>query len=140
MKINESLKKIRIGLSLSQIAEQLGITKELMEKIEIIKFGKKLKKIREDNKLSQLDFSEKLNIDSSQYSKIERDLLLPTLTQIINVISIFKVSSSWIFEDVEKSQKIDYNTIIEEKEKIINTQKDEIIKLQKTLLENWVKS
>lgn len=192
-----------------------------------MQFGKKLKAIREHYELSQLDFSSKLNIDSSQYSKIERDILLPTLTQIMDIISIFKINSSWLLEDtgrmhkdksfmeefrnffhyykkgdveyelkknelyevlntisintgksieeismeqynkgytIEKNlkdnillsnmtsylkkqyafcfkkQNIDYESIIEEKEKIIIDQKDEIIKLQKTLLENWEKS
>lgn len=68
-------------------------------------FGKKLKEIRQFYDLSQLEFSQKLGIDSSQYSKIERDLLLPTLTQITDIISMFKISASWLFEDTGKMLK-----------------------------------
>ena len=62
-------------------------------------FGKKIKEIRKLYNLSQLEFSQKLNIDASQYSKIERGLLLPTLTQSMDIMSIFKVNASWLLED-----------------------------------------
>lgn len=64
-----------------------------------MEFSKKIKEIRKLYNLSQLEFSQKLNIDASQYSKIERGLLLPTLTQIMDIISIFRVNASWLLED-----------------------------------------
>ncbi|HAO06108.1 MAG TPA: hypothetical protein DCQ50_03760 [Chryseobacterium sp.] len=68
-------------------------------------FGNKIKEIRQSQGLSQIDFSQKLGIDSSQYSKIERNLLLPTLTQIMGIFSIFNISAAWLFEGSGKMLK-----------------------------------
>ncbi|HAO09481.1 MAG TPA: hypothetical protein DCQ50_21415 [Chryseobacterium sp.] len=70
-----------------------------------MELGKKIREIRLFYDLSQLEFSQKLGIDSSQYSKIERDLLLPTLTQIMDIMSIFKINAAWLFEDQGKMLK-----------------------------------
>lgn len=185
-------------------------------------FGKKLKEIRQRYNMNQLQFAEKLSIDSSQYSKIERGVILPTLSQIMDIISIFNINAAWLLEDtgnmlkeksfteqfrnffhyykkgdaeyeikkdelykvldticnctgktieeisleqyrrgytIEKNIKndmllsnmtgylkkqyafcfkrdnVDYETVLEEKDKMINSQKDEIIILQRRLLE-----
>lgn len=70
-----------------------------------MEFGKKIREIRLVYDLSQLEFAQKLGIDSSQYSKIERDLLLPTLTQVMDIMSIFKINATWLFEDHGKMLK-----------------------------------
>jgi transcriptional regulator with XRE-family HTH domain len=68
-------------------------------------FGNKIKKIRLQCSLNQLQFAEKLNIDASQYSKIERGIILPTLSQIMDIISMFKINSAWLLEDTGKMLK-----------------------------------
>ena len=67
--------------------------------------GKKLKEIRLQYNLNQLQFAEKLNIDASQYSKIERGVILPTLSQIMDIISLFKINPSWLLDDADKMLK-----------------------------------
>lgn len=58
--------------------------------------GLKIKELRKDKKLTQVYFSEKIGIDNSQLSKIEQGKLMPTLTQLMEISSIFNVSLDWL--------------------------------------------
>lgn len=62
--------------------------------MEII--GLKIKELRKDKKLTQIEFSSKIGIDNSQLSKIEQGKLMPTLSQLLEISSIFKVSLDWL--------------------------------------------
>ena len=62
--------------------------------MEII--GLKIKELRKDRKLTQIEFSSKIGIDNSQLSKIEQGKLMPTLSQLLEISSIFKVSLDWL--------------------------------------------
>lgn len=59
--------------------------------------GLKIKELRKEKKLTQLDFSGQINIDNSQLSKIEKGKLMPTLQQILEISSKFNTSLDWLF-------------------------------------------
>lgn len=52
----------------------------------------KIKELRKLKKLTQKELSSKLNMDDSQFSKIEQGKLQPTLNQLMELSSIFNVS------------------------------------------------
>lgn len=56
----------------------------------------KIKELREQKKLTQKEFSEKIGIDNSQLSKIEQGKMMPTLSQLMEISSKFDVSLDWI--------------------------------------------
>lgn len=56
----------------------------------------RIKDLRKEKKLSQKDFAVSIGVDESQYSKIERGLLQPTINQIVEICSTYKVSADWI--------------------------------------------
>ena len=58
------------------------------------KIGIKLKILRSLNNFSQDDVSEKLDIDKSYYSKVERGLTNPTLIYLKHLSEIYHVSIS----------------------------------------------
>jgi transcriptional regulator with XRE-family HTH domain len=66
----------------------------------------RIKELREEKKLTQKVVSGLINIDSSQYSKIELGKLQPTLTQIMAISSFFEVSMDWLCfgKKVEKQE------------------------------------
>lgn len=61
--------------------------------------GLKIKELRKKLKLSQVDFSSKINIDNSQLSKIERGNLQPTITQLMDISSNFNVSVDYLLSN-----------------------------------------
>jgi transcriptional regulator with XRE-family HTH domain len=79
----------------------------------------RIKELREHNGLSRKDFSTKIGIDNSQYGKIEAGKLTPTIQQILDISSIFAVSTDWLLsgklEEVKNNQKtgdIDGNNVV----------------------------
>lgn len=52
----------------------------------------KIKELRKSEKLTQKEFSAKIKVDDSQFSKIEQGKLQPTLTQLMEISSIFNIS------------------------------------------------
>lgn len=58
--------------------------------------GNRIKQAREALKISQKDLAERLGMDPSQYSKIERGKVMPTLLQIIEISKIVAKSLDWI--------------------------------------------
>lgn len=104
----------------------------------------RIKQLRERGKLTQKAVSILINVDSSQYSKIELGKLQPTLSQLMEISSHFKVSMDWLCfgkEFVEINENT--NDIIErlkdkeviiaglERERISNSK--EITRLEKEL-------
>lgn len=69
--------------------------------MEIIRL--KIKELRKDKKLTQIEFSSKIGIDNSQLSKIEQGKLMPTLSQLLEISSIFKVSLDWLTSKENKN-------------------------------------
>lgn len=64
----------------------------------------KLKKIRLEKGLTQLQVQMKTGIDQSDYSKIERGLHYPTVEQLIILSELFGTSVDYLLDltDVEK--------------------------------------
>lgn len=61
--------------------------------------GLNLKQLREHYQETRLSFSQRLTIDNSQYSKIEKGSLLPTLTQIMELSSNYpEVNLNWLLK------------------------------------------
>lgn len=58
--------------------------------------GLKIKELRKEKKLTQKMFSAEIGIDDSQLSKIEQGKLMPTLMQLLEISSIFKISLDWL--------------------------------------------
>ncbi|QDP85229.1 helix-turn-helix transcriptional regulator [Chryseobacterium sp. SNU WT5] len=67
--------------------------------------GSRIKEAREAINLSQKDLAEKLGMDPSQFSKIERGKLMPTLLQAIELGKILSKSLDWLVSTVESDQK-----------------------------------
>lgn len=110
----------------------------------------RIKEIRESRNMTSKDFATSLKIDNSQYSKIEQGKLMPTLNLLMEINSIYGVSTDWILtgkEDTHKN-KTPYiiddsapNTVAEADPSDINISdlehatKDELINVIKRLLE-----
>lgn len=60
----------------------------------LIRLGLKLKILRSIKKLSQDDIANRLNIDKSYYSKVERGLTNPTLLYMKHLSEILEVKLS----------------------------------------------
>ena len=56
----------------------------------------KIKELRKEKNISQKELSEKIGIDNSQLSKIEKGKMMPTLHQLMEISSIFNVSLDWL--------------------------------------------
>lgn len=65
----------------------------------------KLSEIREYNGLSKGAFADSVGIDRSQYSKIENGKLTPTVNQLMEISSIYKVSLDWLIAGKGEMQK-----------------------------------
>ena len=65
---------------------------------EVIKFGKRIKELRLERKLSQMDVGAALNIDRENIRKYERGLQEPKLSTVIKFAEVFKVSFDELFD------------------------------------------
>lgn len=101
--------------------------------------GERIKQARIAKGLKQKEFALLLKIDNSQYSKIERDKLLPTLNQLIDIVKTLEVTFEWLINgatlahnvhSIENQKKIESNLDLALQN--IKLQ-EEIIKLQDIL-------
>ncbi|MBP3231246.1 MAG: helix-turn-helix transcriptional regulator [Anaerovibrio sp.] len=60
--------------------------------------GKRIKGLRQHQELLQSDVAQQLGITQSQYSKLERDALEPSLEMIRRLAKLFYVSSDYLLE------------------------------------------
>jgi transcriptional regulator with XRE-family HTH domain len=60
----------------------------------------RIKLAREEAGLSQKEVAEKINVDTSQYSKIERGLIKPTIEQIMRLCPTLNITYRWLIEGV----------------------------------------
>ena len=65
-------------------------------------FGKVLRELREDNKVSQEKLAEYCDLDRTYISLLERGLRQPTITTIFKLAKALKISPSKMIEIVEK--------------------------------------
>ncbi|WP_234111546.1 helix-turn-helix domain-containing protein [Chryseobacterium sp. R2A-55] len=78
--------------------------------------GNRIKEARELVKLSQKEVANRLEMDPSQFSKIEKGKVMPTLLQIVEISKILKRSLDWLVtgEAPEaEEQQIDYKNLYE---------------------------
>jgi len=66
----------------------------------------KIKELRKEKNISQKELSEKIGIDNSQLSKIEKGKMMPTLHQLMEISSIFNVSLDWLIGREELKEPI----------------------------------
>lgn len=66
--------------------------------------GLRIKELRKDKKLTQKAVSEVINVDVSQFSKIERGILKPTLEHLMELSSNFNISLDWLVLGMEKQE------------------------------------
>lgn len=59
---------------------------------EVIKFGKRIKKLRLERKMSQMDVGAALNVDRENIRKYEKGLQEPKLSTVIKFAKVFEVS------------------------------------------------
>lgn len=57
---------------------------------------KRIKELRKEKGMTQLQVQMKIGIDQSDYSKIERGLRYPTVDQLIGLAGIFDTSIDYI--------------------------------------------
>ncbi len=107
--------------------------------------GLKIKELRKSLDINQKELSLKMNIDNSQLSKIEKGKLTPTLSQLMDISSIFNVSIDWLLEkDRTIKQKIKGNNNIVAGQNIKNSKLEtdylvKELKEQITVLKSQVK-
>lgn len=65
---------------------------------EVIKFGERIKELRLERKLSQMDVGAALNIDRENVRKYEKGLQEPKLSTVIKFAKIFNVSYDELLE------------------------------------------
>lgn len=71
------------------------------EKINI-KFGNKIRRLREDNGYQQYDFAYECGISDAYYGRIERGEFSPTLKLLDRIAKALGITLSELLKDVEK--------------------------------------
>jgi transcriptional regulator with XRE-family HTH domain len=56
----------------------------------------RIKELRQEKKLNKKEFAKAINVDNSQYSKIENGKLTPTIEHLMEIYSKFNVSTDWL--------------------------------------------
>jgi transcriptional regulator with XRE-family HTH domain len=67
---------------------------------EVVKFGKRIKELRLERNLSQMDVGAALNIDRENVRKYEKGLQEPKLSIVIKFAKIFDVSFNELFNEL----------------------------------------
>lgn len=95
----------------------------------------RIKELIKRDRMSQKDISTILIIDTSQFSKIVNGKLQPTLNQLMELSSIFKVSLDWIcFGNKKEDDPPDsYKELAESRKETIDLLKGKVISLEKEI-------
>ena len=64
--------------------------------------GLRIKHLRKECQLSQLDFAEKIGLRQSPLSQMESGKILPSIETLSKIIREFNISYSWLIDGVEK--------------------------------------
>ncbi|MFD0963223.1 helix-turn-helix domain-containing protein [Pseudofulvibacter geojedonensis] len=59
---------------------------------EVIKFGKKVKELRQEREMSQMDVGAAMSIDRENIRKYEKGIQEPKLSTVIKFAKVFEVS------------------------------------------------
>jgi transcriptional regulator with XRE-family HTH domain len=68
------------------------------EKLLLIEIGKKIKKLRKDNELSQFKLSIEAGIPKNQVGRIERAEINTTVLTLSKIARVFKVDIKFFFD------------------------------------------
>ncbi|SEG38563.1 Phage repressor protein C, contains Cro/C1-type HTH and peptisase s24 domains [Halpernia humi] len=72
-----------------------------------MEIGRRIREVREARNISQKELAEKISMDPSQYSKIERGKVMPTLNQTMEISSIFNISVDSLIHNKFYSESYD---------------------------------
>lgn len=78
----------------------------------MINFGKRLKNLRLQNNLTQLQLAEKLGLTKSVISAYENGLRMPSYDILIAIARIFKVTTDYLL-GAEKKYEVDLSGLTE---------------------------
>lgn len=86
-----------------------------MKKIDTIKIGNNLRKMRKSHGLTQEQFAEKIECSTRYVSDIEQDRAKPSYEILIRICNVYKISIDDIFIDYLKKysdkEKIEYDLV-----------------------------
>lgn len=76
-----------------------------------IKFGKRIREVRENAGYNQKEFGSLLNIKQSTLSAYETDRMQPTISALVKIAEMFNVSLDWLcgIEKKEQDKKVESN-------------------------------
>lgn len=87
-----------------------------MENKEIlVSFAKRLKELRESNKMTQKDFAKKIGVTTTALSSYENGKQNPSITIAVKIAKEFNVSTDWLFnisKDITPIKPQTYSDII----------------------------
>jgi len=87
-------------------------------------FGSKLKEIRNEHNLTQLQLAEKLNLSKANISKYEANSIEPNLETLTMISKLFNVSLDYLIGNEQKKEPLSNR---EEQGKDLSKQLDEIL-------------
>ena len=77
-----------------------------------VETGKRIKKLREKNELTQIEFAEKLNIDRSFVSKIEKGIKGPSVDLLVEISVKFGVSTDYLLMGINNNPHITKEAVL----------------------------
>lgn len=98
----------------------------------------RIKELIKEKKLSQKELAAVLMIDASQFSKIVNGKLQPTLSQLMEISSFFKVSLDWLCFgkiDIVIQNQTNYKELADSRLETISLLKEKVAKLNNEVIE-----
>ncbi len=78
----------------------------MSDKKETFRFGEKIKKIRERQKMTLKSLSEAIGVSSSLLSQIENNRVSPSLDTLIAITEELDIDLEYLFKDLQKPRKV----------------------------------
>ncbi len=69
-----------------------------------MKFGEKLKELRNEKEITQPDMGEAIGIEQSYWSKLENDKSLPSNDIFIRILEVFGLDIADLVDDLDQSK------------------------------------
>ena len=71
---------------------------------EVLKFGEKIKSLRVQHKMTQMDVGAALGIDKENVRKYEKGLQEPKLSTVIKFAKVFKITFDELLDFIESEE------------------------------------
>ncbi|WP_028295640.1 helix-turn-helix domain-containing protein [Olivibacter sitiensis] len=97
--------------------------------------GKKIRLLRHQNGWSQEDVAKKLDISIPAFSKIETGITDVNLSRLQQISKLFDMSVVQLLTFNDSEEQKQYNTALEDAIKKLNERNEEVIELQKKVIE-----